>query len=134
MLSDLAGEDGAAYIAQLRTKAAALHEALQTAVSASAARVHLTGSRDSYVKHLRWAGAPESGEEELLAVAAKCQASGIRVQVCRPGMYHAEGAFGARIGAPTAGVPSLRFCASARISHDDIQRIGEVICAALKVQ
>lgn len=134
MMADLASEEGAAQVAQLRAKAAALHEALRIAAAASSADVELTGSPESYVQHLRWTGAADLAEEHLLSIASRCAAAGVRAQVCFPGHLHAEGAFGARVGAPATAAASLRFCASTRLTDAGIETIGEVVSSALKAQ
>jgi len=134
MMADLASDDGAAQVAQLRAKSAALHETLLTAAAANSAAVELTSSPESYVQHLRWTGAADLAEEHLLGIASRCAAAGVRAQVCSPGRLHAEGAFGARVGAPATAAASLRFCASTRLSDADIATIGEVVSTALRAQ
>jgi 7-keto-8-aminopelargonate synthetase-like enzyme len=134
MMVDLASKEGAAQVAQLGAKAAALHEVLRIAAAANSADVELTGSPESYVQHLRWTGAADLAEEHLLSIASRCAAAGVRAQVCSPGHLHAEGAFGARVGAPTTAAASLRFCASTRLTDADIETIGEVVSSALNAQ
>merc|ERR1719356_2427689 len=131
---DLASKEGADQVAQLRGKAAALHEALRIATAANSADMELTGSPESYVQHLRWTGAVDLAEGQLLGVASRCAAAGVRAQVCSPGRLHAEGAFGERVKAPSTAVASLRFCASTLLSDADIDNIGMAVGSALKAQ
>ncbi|CAK0891542.1 unnamed protein product [Prorocentrum cordatum] len=134
MMAELASEQGAAQVARLGARAAALHGALRAAVAASSAALELTGSPESYVQHLRWTGAADLAEEQLLGIASRCAAAGVRAQVCSPSRLHAEGAFGARVGAPVTAAASLRFCASTRLTDEDILSIGEVVSRVLKAQ
>jgi len=122
--------DGAARAEQLRANVARLHKGLQAVAAASNSAVELVSSPESYVQHLRWCGEAAKGDSALLAVAEGCAATegGVRVQVCAAELCSSEAAFGARLGAPKACMPSLRLCASTEHSPEDIA----AACATLQ--
>jgi len=129
-ITDLEGAGGAARMERLRTSTALLHKELKAVAEASKGLVELVSSPESYVQYLRWCGEAAAGESALLAVAENCAAAegGARMQVCATELCTAELAFGARLGAPKPSKPSIRVCASAEHSAEDMA----AACAALR--
>merc|ERR1719203_2511540 len=120
MIDDLLSKDGAARLTKLKSNIALLHEELRRVAAQDKELVQLMSGAESFVQYLRWTGKADA-EERLQAVAEQCKRSGgLAVQVCSPGLIGAEASFGARIGAPGAPPPSLRFCVSERHSAGDI--------------
>eukprot|EP00929_Paragymnodinium_shiwhaense_P102864 TRINITY_DN6608_c0_g2_i1.p1 TRINITY_DN6608_c0_g2~~TRINITY_DN6608_c0_g2_i1.p1 ORF type:complete len:1098 (+),score=388.63 TRINITY_DN6608_c0_g2_i1:93-3386(+) len=132
VINELDNEEGGKRLAQLRTNAAALHEALSDLLGKSSASLELTSSSKSYAQYLRWSGEDAAqGEEKLLAIAATCAKVGVRLQVCVPGSCTAEGAFGERVGAPPASRPALRLCASSTQNAENIAEVAKALKNAL---
>jgi len=129
VLTDLLGEGGKARLSSMRTNTALLHRTLQTALEH--APVKLVSSPESYVQHLRLTVQTDAAEEHLMAAAEHCATqSRVHVQLCSSSLCLAEGAFGARLGAPPASTPSIRVCASSELSADDIAAVGAALQTA----
>jgi len=122
----------------LRKNAAALHDGLKEAAGKTS-KLELSSDRCSFVQQLRWTGTSLNSKEqiadaetELLAMAKLCREQfGVRLQVCVPGSCNAECAFGERVGAPAFVTPTIRLCASASQSPEDIAAVCKAVGAML---
>jgi len=132
-IADLEGAGGAARMVRLKSNAALLHKELQAVAAASSGSVELVSSPESYLQHLRWCKEASAGESALLAVAESCAAAEgcVRVQVCSTDVCTAEIAYGSRQGAPKVSKSSLRVCASAEHSAEDIMAASAALRKAL---
>jgi len=119
----------------LRAMSLALHQVLDELTKKSSEQIKLSSSRDSWVQHLCWTGKDAlSGEQLLTKIARLCQTSGsVYVQVCTSGFTNVEKAFSKRVGAPVATVPSLRLCAAASQTPDDICKLKVALEAAFDI-
>jgi len=127
---------GAERRRSLRVSAERLHAEARKLASSGGVPLELLSSPESFVQHLRWTGADAAeGERKLLAAAEllKRGTEGVRIQVCSPGACSADASFGARTGAPPAPAPSLRLCASAEHSTEDISSAMDALRRALAV-
>jgi len=129
VLTDLGAGGASSRLSHLQENSAALHSVM-LCVAAGVSDIELISSPESYVKHFSWTGAAENAEQTLLAIAEKCRADGVRVQVCSPDLCAAEAAFGARLRTPPSAALTLRMCASATHTAADIEALGEALQAA----
>jgi len=131
-LEDMVGAGGKKRRQDLCAMSLALHQVLDELTKKSSEQIKLSSSRDSWVQHICWTGKDAlSGERLLTKVARHCQTSGgVYVQVCTSGFTNVEKAFCKRVGAPFATVPSLRLCAAASHTSDDIGKLKAALEAA----
>ena len=129
-VQDLASAEGRSRRERLTAAAAKLHQTLASIAQTADSPVELLSSSESFVQQLRWKR-PDEAEQQLLQLSRALAQDGLRAQVCSPGLCGSEGAFDARLKAPDAARPSLRFCCSAEHSEEDISRLGDALRKAL---
>jgi len=130
--------EGEKRLKQLRENAEALHDGLSEAVKKHT-KLALSSDRSSFVQQLRWSAsdlnskeAVAEAESALLAIVERCREDfAVRLQVCVPGSCNAECAFGERVGAPAFVSPSIRVCASASQSPEDIAAVCKAVQTVL---
>jgi len=131
MVANLSGDSGRSRIAKAQAMSSILHQRLTEVVAKSGAPVELVSSSTSYVQHLRWTGPAERGVGALLAVAGRCATShGVQVQVCSPTLTATETSINNRVGAASVAMPSIRLCASASKTENDIATTCDVLASA----
>lgn len=120
---------------RLQASAAKLHKALKACLGEGLGReMELISSPESFVQHLRLKSQESGAEERLLKICKSiASATGIRAQVCAPGLCGAEGSFGSRLGAPKGSArTTLRFVVSSEHSDADVAAAGDALLNALK--
>ena len=128
-VQDLASAEGRSRRERLKAAAAKLHDTLAALAAEVDSPVELLSSSESFVQQLRWKR--DNAEQELMQLSRALAQDGLRAQVCSPSLCGSEGAFDARLKAPDAARPSLRFCCSAEHSVEDISRLGGALRKAL---
>ena len=124
---DLASAEGKSRRERLKAAAAKLH--LTLASIAEDSPLELLSSSESFVQQLRWKH--DDAEQQLMRLSRALAQDGLRAQVCSPSLCGSEGAFDARLKAPNAARPTLRFCCSSEHSEEDISRLGDALRKAL---
>jgi len=125
---DLASAEGTSRRQRLQAAAAKLHLTLAS-IAQEDSPVELLSSSESFVQQLRWKH--DDAEQQLMRLSRALAQDGLRAQVCSPSLCGSEGAFDARLKAPDAARPTLRFCCSSEHSEEDISRLGDALRKAL---
>ena len=125
---DLASAEGTSRRQRLQAAAAKLHLTLAS-IAQEDSPVELLSSSESFVQQLRWKH--DGAEQQLRRLSRALAQDGLRAQVCSPSLCGSEGAFDARLKAPDAARPTLRFCCSSEHSEEDISRLGDALRKAL---
>jgi len=127
-IMDLSDGESSQRLARLRSNASLLHEMLRSA-ELCGEHVQAISSPESYVQHLWF----DSHSELACAIVERVVATGFRVQLCNNTVCPVEDTFRSKLKAPALMGVSLRICASAESSVQDIitltTSIREVLAA-----
>lgn len=132
MLDSLASDQGKARISKLEAARKTLHTELHSLVGTMRAPIELVSSPESFVQHIRWTGSAQEGTVFFSSIAKQCaNDAGVLIQVCFPTMSATETSINSRLGATSAASPTLRLCATAARTAEQITVSCSVLAAAL---